>query len=360
MDQGVISADYNNSMPTPQALTAQGIASSSVLGAASQRGLSIRAQDFRPESYQGSYTFTPPPEGMSWMLQQYSDLLRSLLKEVSEPKYKIAEVSRSRIKDDIVTSHGREMRHTEHFGYSGVPSQAESGQFDVQHTPIINPAALNPRLPRAGKPELYSVHFRSMQPLITGLEYHSRTPSPSPPAMVEFHDTTRSEKEDDRPAQRKDRYFYGAPARRRMRKRRTWSCSPPAVLLRMAERSESESSRSPSYSRSGGSCITVQHSENESSRSRSPPRLRSLSSTVQRLEDESSDSGSPMSQCSYNFDLCEGHPSVTVPTFESGTRGRPRERFVDDVTEDSPGNVVEKLLATWTNLPVPASRTASD
>lgn len=113
MNQDVISADCNDSIPTLRAPTLQGFARPSALGAASQRGLTTGAQKFRSESYQGSYTFVPPPVGISYLQQQYDNLLRTLLKEVSEPKYEIAEESRSRIKADIVTSHEREMRPTE-------------------------------------------------------------------------------------------------------------------------------------------------------------------------------------------------------------------------------------------------------
>ena len=51
------------------------------------------------------------PNNLSWLLQQYSDLRNSLLREVGAPKYVIAEVSRLRIKGDIVASHNRETQN---------------------------------------------------------------------------------------------------------------------------------------------------------------------------------------------------------------------------------------------------------
>lgn len=312
MNQDVTSPNTDSLIPTLQAATAQGFASSSALGAASQRWLSTGTQDFRPESYQGPYTFVPPPDGMRWLLQQYDNLLRALLKEVSEPKYEIAEESRSRIKADIVTSHGREMRPMEQVGYSGAPSLAKSSRYDVQQTPTINPAALN--LP---------VHFKSMQPLNTGPEYYSRKPSRSPPAMTNFHDTTRSEKEDGRPAQPEDQYLEIAHTRKR---------------------------KAP-----GSDLSKVQHSENEPSDPGLPMLQQTLPSTVQHSENESSKRGLAIS---LQYPQCFP-PSPTVIVRK---RGRPRRRpmrFDNDTTEDSAGSVVDRLLATWTTLPVPASRNAS-
>ena len=373
MNQDVTSPNTDSLIPTLQAATAQGFASPSVLGAAGQRWLSTGTRDFRPESYQGPYTFVPPPDGMRWLLQQYENLLRALMKEVSEPKYEIAEESRSRIKADIVTSHGREMRHTEQVGYSGAPSLAKSSRYDVQQTPTTNPAALNSPL-----------HFHSMQPLNTGPEYYSRKPSRSPPAMTNFHDTTHSEKEDGRPAQPEDQYLEIERARKRKAPGSFHSMSHAPIryqqpLLSTIQHSDNESSRTrprtplsnlpgtlqDSCIPSRPYCSKVQHSENEPSDAGLPMLQQTLPSTIQHSENESSKRGLATS---LQYPQCFApSPTVTVPTLKSGARGRPRKRqrrgpmrFDNDTTEDSAESVVDRLLATWTTIPVPASRTTFD
>lgn len=345
MNQDITSPNTDSLIPTLQAATAQGFASSSALGAASQRWLSTGTQDFRPESYQGPYTFVPPPDGMRWLLQQYDNLLRALLKEVSEPKYEIAEESRSRIKADIFTSHGREMRHTEQVGYSGAPSLAKSSRYDVQQTPTTNPAALNS-----------PVHFKSTQPLNTGPEYYSRKLSRSPPVMTNSHDATRSQKEDGRPAQPEDQYLEIARTRKR---------------------------KAPGIDHTASRSFTIQSHF-------------SLANTVEDSKAKFQDAAPPMAPGTLNCDFSEGHTPVftshsepqiiplppsgpstfddpdfcrhlrTSAIFKRKARRLPRRirtpksEYDNDNTEDSAQNVVDRLLATWTTLPVPASRTTFD
>lgn len=382
---------------------------------------------------------------MRWLLQHYDNLLRALLKQVSEPKYEIAEESRSRIKADIVTSHGREMRHTEQAGCSGASGLAKSSRFDVQQTPTTNPAALNSWGPSAAS-QSSSQGIKSMQPLNIPKNYILQS-SRSPRVMTNLRDATRSEKEDDRPAQPEDQYqeialtrklkapgsdlpavsHVLAQRKRRRREMEGYKQTVPSMTQHLGiessnphssmrqqplpstiQHSDNEASRSrpPSpFPNSPGTvqqsknelpypglpilqqplASTVQHSENVSSnpgpvmcqlyapsmvqllgngysKRRPPIRLPTLPSTVQHSENESSNPACQTAQCFSHRDYSEEHTSVTVSKLRGGRRVRPRKRprrFDDDTTEDSAENVVDRLLATWTTLPVPASRTVS-
>ena len=152
--QEVISADCNNSMSMPRVPTAQDFASTPAIGAASQRELSNGAQDLRPESYQGlvNTSGVPPPDRMSRLLQQHSNLLNTLLEEVSAPKYEIAEGSRSRIKTGIVTTHSREMLQLKEAQYAELPRLGEPTRRYKRMAPPTNPAQPRARHQRPSAP----------------------------------------------------------------------------------------------------------------------------------------------------------------------------------------------------------------
>ena len=97
-------------MPTPKTPTAHEHASTLAVDAPSQRASSADAKGLDLEPYKGSdIPSSSSSDRLGWLLQQYSNLMRSLLREVSAPNYEIAEESRSRINADIVTTHQREM-----------------------------------------------------------------------------------------------------------------------------------------------------------------------------------------------------------------------------------------------------------
>ena len=110
INQESVPADWSSSMPTPQTLTAHGLASTLAVDAPSQRESSADAKGLGREPNKG---FDIPnfssSDRLGWLLLQYSNLTRSLLREVSAPSYDIAEESRSRIKADIVSTQRREM-----------------------------------------------------------------------------------------------------------------------------------------------------------------------------------------------------------------------------------------------------------
>ena len=97
-------------MPTPKTLTAHGLASNLAVDAPSQRASSADAKGLGREPYKGSnIPSSSSSDRLGWLLQQYSNLMHSVLREVSAPNYEIAEESRSRTNADIVTTHQREM-----------------------------------------------------------------------------------------------------------------------------------------------------------------------------------------------------------------------------------------------------------
>ena len=69
---------------------------------------------------------------LDWLLQQYRDLMLTLLSEVSAPRYEIAEDSRSRIKADLVLTQRREMKTLRQVYYPGSWSSANTRKMQTQ------------------------------------------------------------------------------------------------------------------------------------------------------------------------------------------------------------------------------------
>lgn len=110
IDQGSFPADRSSSIPIPKALTARGLLSTLAVDAPSQSESSADASGLDRKSYKGSDrpNFSSS-DRLGWLQQQYSNLMRTLLREISAPHYGIAEDSRLRIKTDIARTQRREM-----------------------------------------------------------------------------------------------------------------------------------------------------------------------------------------------------------------------------------------------------------
>ena len=125
IDQESVPADSSSSMPTPKTPTAHGLASALAVDARGQRESSADAKGLGREPYKGSnIPRFSSSDRLGWLLQQYSNLMHTLLREVSAPNYEIAEESRSRIRADIVSTQRREMNSLSQVDYPGSPSLA--------------------------------------------------------------------------------------------------------------------------------------------------------------------------------------------------------------------------------------------
>ena len=97
-------------MPKLKTRTAYGLASTLAVDAPSPRKPSADAKGLDPEPYKASdIPSFSSSDRLGWLMQQYTNLMRALLREVSKLDYEIAEESRSRIKADIVSTQRREM-----------------------------------------------------------------------------------------------------------------------------------------------------------------------------------------------------------------------------------------------------------
>ena len=119
-------------MPTPNTLTAHGLGSTLTVDAPSQRESSADAKglDQDPDKGFDIPSFTSSGR-LGWLLQQYSNLMCALLREVSAPNYEIAEESRSRIRADIVLTQNREMTTLSQVYRPGVPSLENSSMGGI-------------------------------------------------------------------------------------------------------------------------------------------------------------------------------------------------------------------------------------
>ena len=122
-------------MSTPKTLTAREPASTLAVDAPVQRELSADAKGLDRESYKGSdIPNFSSSDRLGWLLQQYDNLMRTLLREVSAPDYEIAEESRSRIKADIVLTQRREMNTLSRGCWPGIPSFADPRTMRMQQS----------------------------------------------------------------------------------------------------------------------------------------------------------------------------------------------------------------------------------
>ena len=135
IDQESVPADWSNSMPTPKTLTARGPASTLTVDAPVQRESSADAKGLDRGPYKGSdIPYFSSSDRLGWLLQQYDNLMRTLLREVSAPDYEIAEESRSRIKADIVLTQRREMNTLSRGCWPGIPSFADPRTMRMQQS----------------------------------------------------------------------------------------------------------------------------------------------------------------------------------------------------------------------------------
>ena len=121
-------------MPTPKTLTAHGLASTLAGDTLGQRESSADANGLRWEPSKGSdIPDFSSSDRLGWLQLQYSNLMRTLLREVSAPTYEIAEDSRSRIKANIIVTQRREMYMLSQGKYPGLPSLVNSRTTQMQH-----------------------------------------------------------------------------------------------------------------------------------------------------------------------------------------------------------------------------------
>ena len=115
----------NKAIPRPPVPIAQELASASAMDAASQGEPSTGAPGPSLGPYKDSNpSTTSSPARLGWLLQQYSNLMSTLLREANALDYEITEESRSRIRANIVLTHKCEMKMLEQVYYSKVPSLA--------------------------------------------------------------------------------------------------------------------------------------------------------------------------------------------------------------------------------------------
>ena len=121
-------------MPTPKIPTTNRLAGALAVDAPSQTESSADANGLDREPYKGSDV---PNFSLSdqfgWLLQQYRNLMRTLLREISAPSYEIAEESRSRIRADIILTQRREMNTLSQVYYPRLPSLANPRTMQMQH-----------------------------------------------------------------------------------------------------------------------------------------------------------------------------------------------------------------------------------
>ena len=110
IDQESVPADWSSSITTPKIPTTNRLTGALAVDAPSQTESSADASGLDREPYKGSDipNFSSSDQ-FGWLLQQYRNLMRTLLREVSAPNYEIAEESRSRIRADIILTQRREM-----------------------------------------------------------------------------------------------------------------------------------------------------------------------------------------------------------------------------------------------------------
>ena len=134
VDQELVSTDGSSSTPMPKAPKIPKVASAPAVDASSQNEQSADAPRLDPELYKGSNipSFSSP-DRLAWLMQQYSNLLRTLLREVSAPNYEIAEESRSRIRADIILTQRREMDTLSQVYSPGLPSLGNSRTVQMIH-----------------------------------------------------------------------------------------------------------------------------------------------------------------------------------------------------------------------------------
>ena len=130
---------------------------------------------------------TSLPNHLSWLQQQYRNLMNTILIEVSAPSYEIADDSRSRIKAEIVTIHIREMQHMEEIQYprpiirarrvepmAGPMQQMQAQQNTYSSQGDVDLSASKINSDQMGPPLLYEVHY----PMPQNAKYQNNSSQP--------------------------------------------------------------------------------------------------------------------------------------------------------------------------------------
>ncbi len=178
-DPEVISKDYNNLMPMIKAPPIHGLAHGFAdVSASGMANPNIGAQGLDPDAKMDlmdvDLSITDSSDESNRLSQQYNNLICTLPAEVSAPKYKIAEESRSRIKADIALIHKREMRLLEQTRLAEIPSQAER----VQPPSVVN----------TGAPQVTA--SKVSEGLVSMPMHHTSTPSPSECSIEAYFSST--------------------------------------------------------------------------------------------------------------------------------------------------------------------------
>lgn len=314
-------------MPTPTALTAYGLASTLPVDAPGQRESSADANGLDREPYKGSdIPSFSSSDRLGWLLQQYDNLMRKLLREVSAPTYEIAEESRSRIRADIVSTKRREMETLNQAYYTNRTSSQTVHEYsgskvdvDQKHGPALVFCTDDGF---TGEAAYGGYHY----------ELARRTLDPeSPTSNISYSEESSS---------------------RQTRKRRSMSSTlqPETSLEGPIPQWGNDSSNPRSSKRSRTS--KVEAYAGPATTNEDHPAIQSGASDVETIFDEKIVVDKEIAD--------EKIPKKKIVNDEHEKIAHEKifnKQFEDDGMEDYAEHIVDKLLATWTTLPLHASQT---
>ena len=350
IDLQSVPGDTSSSMPSPKTLPAHGLPSALDVDAPSQRESSADAKGLDRDPYKGfDIPNFPSSDRLGWLLQQYSNLMRTLLKEVSAPTYEIAEESRSRIRADIVLTQNREMNTLNQAYRPGLPSLTNSSNVQVQH-PVTTGSGLsecsarNVDMDPISAP-VQNVSTREFEQLCTSqstadlFDSTARRSSPALPAA----------EEDDEGGRLARKYQNKLIMPRRTEKRRSESANlhPENPLGRPVPQWENNSANPRSSKRSR--VLEVKDYAVLATVNEDPPAPQSGAIDVRDLASDCQGTSTNSATRNPNgFSMARD--SQTLRQKQSDDRIL-KEDGIEDCTE----HIVDELLATWTTLPLHAS-----
>ena len=397
-------------MPTPKTRTAHRLASTLAVNAPSPRKSSADATGLDPEPYKGSHipSFSSS-DRLGWLIQQYNNLMRALLREVSAPNYEIVEESRSRIKADIVSTQRREMNilsqeshritRSEFQGLSPTchPNE-EHGFLSLENSPTMHDNA-EPKadLEQVSAPVQHvstqdpNRHWRTSQSEANNLS--SVAPSSNP--FYETHTAALlhtpqaqawpSENDDlvPEPDLQSQAFHRSSPADHELLSQ---PLDPEPASSRISDSDESSSRQTRKWSKTSSSVQPKTPLERLALQSGTQPKAYSSKRVLfgargRRHAGSATANEGPSalqtgaSEVTDIADYCQGSNNNAEERLErrleddrskdwaehivdnNDAEERLERRLEDDRSKDWAEHIVDKLLATWTTLPLHASQT---